>query len=284
MDLLRADQRGLILPGRKPSTMRLPRGITAYWPLDAANCEFGSGQVRPLDLIGNNYGADAKSMGAAGRPPFDGDGVGYNYDATTNTYCVLNSDLLQGTTGTNVNATFAIWAYYRGFSGSNGPGRLFQCTNQVTITNEDGGQGSGQPIGALILECPVTASLKVTTAGIPLNTWTHVAVTVVAGVATEIFINGASAPQLSGFLGFSTSASNCIGSRDSTNRILDGKLAHAMVCNGTVLTADEIADLYNSTFVPDEVMPALFVAAAGGSFIPAWAMNSNLPVIGTGTY
>lgn len=287
--LTRVRQGGLLLPNRKPSSgpsgVTLPRGITAYWPLDAANCEFSvsGGQVRPLDLVGNNYGADAKSTGVAGRPPFDQDGIGFNFDATTNTYCVLNSDPLQGTTGTGINATFAIWAYYRGFAGSNGPGRLFNCTNQVTITNEDGGQGSGQPVGSVIVEISGGVNGRLTTVSIPLNTWTHIAFTVVAGLPTEIFINGAAAPSLPNALGFSTSASNCIGSRDSTNRILDGKLAHAMVCNGTVLTADEIADLYNSAFMTDEVMPAMFVTAAGG-FIPAWARNSNLPIIGTGTY
>lgn len=54
------------------------------------------------------------------------------------------------------------------------------------------------------------------------------------------------------------------------------------------LSLDEIVALTSNPYdflIPAEgEMPALFVAAAGGSFIPAWAMNSNLPVIGTGTY
>jgi hypothetical protein len=52
------------------------------------------------------------------------------------------------------------------------------------------------------------------------------------------------------------------------------------------LSASEINALYNRGLAaPDEAeMPALFTASGGGGFIPAWARQSNLPVLGTGIY
>lgn len=295
MGLLNVDQRGLVLPGRKPS-MRLPRGITAYWPLDAANCEFGSGQVRPLDLIGNNYGVNANSPGEAGGPPGNNGGIFYKgVDAST--FIGLNADPLNGVAASALTVTIAAWCYwnaYNTFEVTAGQGaRIFAFANVLMGYMDDGSAtGLGYPAGSIGFESASgTTLIAVPSVVIPLNTWTHVAITInggiVAGSAANvaIYINGVAVTVVgTANVGFSTPAGWSLGCREQGFRVMKGKMAHAMVCNGTVLTADEIADLYYSTFVPDEVMPALFVAAAGGSFIPAWALNSNLPVIGTGTY
>lgn len=285
--MLLTNQRGLILPGSRPPKIRLPRGITAYWPLDAANCEFSlaGAQVKPRDLIGNNFGVDAKSMGAAGRPPFNNDGIGYNFNATTNTCLVTSSDPLQGTTGAGINTTVLLWVYYYSYTTSD-PGsghRLLTFGSELKVFAEDGISGTGLSTGAIYGET-VAGARGTTAAAVSLNNWAHIGVTFVSGVVTTICINGVAVATSVANPGFSSSANaGNIGCRDAAARIFDGKIAHFMVCNGTILTASEIADVYYSTFVPDEVMPAMFTAAAA-TFLAAWAQQNNLPVLGTGVY
>jgi hypothetical protein len=60
-------------------------------------------------------------------------------------------------------------------------------------------------------------------------------------------------------------------------------------CANVQWSADEVKQRFLDPFgfltSAEGEWPALFVAGGGGgSFLAAWAMNSNLPVIGTGTY
>lgn len=80
-----------------------------------------------------------------------------------------------------------------------------------------------------------------------------------------------------------TGGVNVIGSYGGINGSFTGSFADIRIYNRTLSPA-EVFELYVSAFTPEVPdLPVLFVAAAGG-FIPAWALNSNLPVIGTGTY
>lgn len=69
------------------------------------------------------------------------------------------------------------------------------------------------------------------------------------------------------------------------NAPADAQYITAQVWN-RALSADEIFQLYRDPYCfltyPQDAMRVGVIAAGG--FIPAWAMNSNLPVIGTGTY
>jgi hypothetical protein len=52
-------------------------------------------------------------------------------------------------------------------------------------------------------------------------------------------------------------------------------------------TVDEIyvsEDTTKSEILAPPIYVTETVSAVGGGFQPAWAMNSNLPVLGTGTY
>jgi hypothetical protein len=122
--------------------------------------------------------------------------------------------------------------------------------------------------------------------------WYHVAGTF-DGTTISVWVNGAvqSTGPAAGISGSGATNPIHIGSMSGTTNPFNGSLADVRVYN-RALSAVEINALYHRgvqrmAIPADEwELPALFTAGGGGGggFIPAWAMNSNLPVLGTGTY
>jgi hypothetical protein len=56
-----------------------------------------------------------------------------------------------------------------------------------------------------------------------------------------------------------------------------------------ILWGDDMPVFVSETGTRDEILPTVYLSettsvGGGGGFVAAWAMNSNLPVLGTGTY
>jgi hypothetical protein len=115
-------------------------------------------------------------------------GTNLSYDGTDD-YVTLGPNVLQNVTG---SYTFEGWVLWRGDAGFGTTWqRIFDIgsstSNWVALTVDD---GSGKPLFGLQVNANPLQTLTATTA-IPLNTWTHIAVTVddATDIAT-IYING----------------------------------------------------------------------------------------------
>lgn len=112
-----------------------------------------------------------------------------------------------------------------------------------------------------------------------IGSWNHYAF-IYTGSGYNLFTNGVTTETVS-----ASQISVGTFGRNSANNSIDGSLGSVRIYN-RALTAAEVNAVYNRDVAgfgaaPDEwQMPTLKSAA----FLAAWAMQSNLPVIGTGTF
>lgn len=272
------------IPGRLPDG--ITRGLTSRWPLDDASID---NVVR--DIVGGVRGDFLTDRPTGDSGPAGARSLLFGAGGLQNCINLPVSPI------TDLNSfSLSFWINLNSFTTPGGAGfapRPFCAGTGAAST--DGAMvvfndPTASPNGALEFRA-FGFSVSVTplnTGAFPLSQWNHLVCTFNSFNVQAVYINGVSY-SLGGGLGNAINPGfYSIGGRSAAGpvgeRVIDGRMADVRVYNGTVLTAAEAAQLYYSAFVPDEVMPALFVAAAGGSFIPAWAQNSNLPVIGTGTY
>lgn len=289
---------GSVLQASKYPKGRIQRGLTAWWPLDAANSDFDitSGQVYPKDIVGNNFGADCKSFGLVSSPPGLPTTAYYDSTNTHSEHLVLNGDPLAATSSQATALTLSIWTNWRSFSpseGANTGNRLWAFGAEVMICVDDGtASGIGLPAGTIIADDNTSGTDLYSTSNlVRLNEWTHIVVTYVGRACTAIYVNGVSTStaSLGGTFGFSSSANlGNIGCRDASARQVNATLADAMVFDGTALTAAEVQDLYNSYLIPNEELPVLIQASSGVSgtltatdIQDTAAFAGNLNVFGT---
>lgn len=108
------------------------------------------------------------------------------------------------------------------------------------------------------------------------------------GSTASVYVNGVFITSAtSNSVGTNGGPLNFGGNPSTGGSTADAQYISTQIWVSKGLSAGEVLQLYRDPFCfltyPQD-RSIIGVAAAGGSFIPAWAMNSNLPVLGTGTY
>jgi Concanavalin A-like lectin/glucanases superfamily len=254
-----------LTPFQRRRAARL-RGLTAWWPLNCATMgTHATNTIYAQEIIGANT-ASGKTLGKeiADAPtgiafPFAGlaiadGGITYRTnDAGTSggvdQYLLAGSDPLNGGTYAQLWST-AFWFNATYNSSVDGDSRLICWEANVVIWLEGSVNNS-------IVGCDINSGTNGNRISSTLlnNVWQHVVVTydnsgVNSGI--KIYINGVLASAGGVPAGNSGTAGNWgIGCRSATERHTTGQMADVMQFTGTLLSAAEVADLYNSYFITE---------------------------------
>jgi len=272
-------------PGRLP--WGVTRGLTNRWPLDDASCEIKVSTGIVYDIVGTAYGTCNSAVPLSADGPNGSRGLQFTVGGSTDTAISLPAD---PTGGVTFPLTISLWINPTSYDSPDAVGTdaRFLCIGLSTTNTL---MAFSSAAGTLLQVSMTNASGEWTQSPspCPLNQWTHIAVTLAsASATTQVYINGVNAGATGaghgatlnmGFYSFGGRTTTA----GATDRSLQGSMADIRFYTGTVLTADEINQLYKSAIIqdpgygytlPDEgEMPALFTPAAPPPVAQATALG-----------